>query len=167
MNKLKHSGLFWLWLSLLIIGADRVTKTWASSTLTYGEPQAVMPFFNFTLLHNTGAAFSLLAGAGGWQRWFFTGLALFVGAVLVLWLSRLPRQSWAVGTALACILGGALGNAWDRLQHGYVVDFIDLYYKQMHWPAFNIADSAITVGAVLLVLDALLHQGPDEKSGAG
>lgn len=167
LNKFKYTGLFWTWLSLLVIVLDRVTKIWASASLTRGEPQAVWPFFNLTLMHNPGAAFSFLADAGGWQRWLFTALALIVSVVLMAWMIRLSRNNILLGMGLASILGGALGNVWDRLQHGYVVDFIDLYYQGWHWPAFNIADSAITIGAFLLILDALLHHDKPEAAREG
>lgn len=156
--KKKNNALPWLWLSGLVIALDFLTKRWAETALNYNDPVAVMPFFNFTLLHNTGAAFSFLAQSGGWQRWLFTVLALLVSMVLVIWLYRLPRcYSW-LGSALGLILGGAIGNLADRVRLGYVVDFIDIYYRHWHWPAFNLADSAISIGAVMLIIDALwLH----------
>ncbi|HLA74547.1 MAG TPA: signal peptidase II [Gammaproteobacteria bacterium] len=144
----------WLWLSVLVIVLDQLTKYWASQALQLHEPVAVLPFFNFTLMHNTGAAFSFLNQAGGWQRWFFITIALIVSTVIVLWIRRLPATERWMALALSLIAGGALGNVWDRIQHGYVVDFIDLYYQNWHWPAFNVADSAITVGAVMLVLES-------------
>ncbi len=156
--------LKWLWLSVLVIALDQLTKLWASSGLTYAEPVAVIPFFNLTLMHNTGAAFSFLSSAGGWQRWFFTVVALFVSVVIVLWLRRLEAAQRWLAAALALILGGALGNVWDRLVHGYVVDFLDFYYAQWHWPAFNIADSAIFIGAVMLLIDAFFGE---RKANAG
>jgi signal peptidase II len=137
-----------------VIILDQLTKIWATQTLTFNQPIAVLPFFNLTLLHNTGAAFSFLANAGGWQRWFFTILAIGVSFVLVLWLARLKSNQYGLASALALILGGALGNVIDRLNYGYVIDFLDFYYKTWHWPAFNIADSAITIGAAILIVDA-------------
>jgi signal peptidase II len=137
-----------------VIILDQLTKIWATQTLTFNQPIAILPFFNFTLLHNTGAAFSFLANAGGWQRWFFTILAIGVSFVLVLWLARLKSNQYGLASALALILGGALGNVIDRLNYGYVIDFLDFYYKTWHWPAFNIADSAITIGAAILIVDA-------------
>lgn len=151
---LKSNSLKWLWLSLFVIILDQLTKIWATQTLTFNQPIAVLPFFNLTLLHNTGAAFSFLANAGGWQRWFFTILALGVSFVLVLWLARLKSNQYGLASALALILGGALGNVIDRLNYGYVIDFLDFYYNNWHWPAFNIADSAITIGAAILIVDA-------------
>ena len=145
----------WLWLSFLVVGLDQWSKSLASAHLNYGIPQPVLPGFNLTLVHNTGAAFSLLRDAGGWQRVFFIVLALAISTVLVIWLRRLPPgQRWLPAT-LALILGGALGNLWDRMWLGYVVDFLDMYVGQWHWPAFNLADSAITIGAVMLIVDAL------------
>ncbi len=147
--------LKWLWVSVVVIGLDQLTKLWASSALDYAVPVAVIPYFNLTLLHNTGAAFSFLSEAGGWQRWFFALMALAVSTVILLWLKRLPSTKVWLAVALALVLGGALGNVWDRIYLGYVVDFIDLYYQGWHWPAFNIADSAISVGAVMLIIDSL------------
>jgi signal peptidase II len=146
--------LKWLWLSLLVILLDQGTKYLAVNELQLYEPVAVLPFFNFTLAYNSGAAFSFLADAGGWQRWFFVALALAISAGLVVWLYRLRANVWGEAVAITLILGGALGNVIDRLWHGHVIDFIDVYYQNWHWPAFNVADSAITVGAVLLVLQS-------------
>ncbi len=146
--------LKWLWVSALVIVLDQLTKLWAGTSLNYAEPVAVLPSFNVTLLHNTGAAFSFLSQAGGWQRWFFAVIAVVISAVLLVWLKRLkPEQRW-LAIALALVLGGALGNVWDRITLGYVIDFIDVYYQSWHWPAFNIADSAIFVGAVMLIIDS-------------
>lgn len=147
--------LKWVWVSALVIVLDQLTKLWASSALAYAEPLPVLPFFNLTLMHNTGAAFSFLSQAGGWQRWFFAVVAVLISSVLLLWLKRLkPEQRW-LAVALTLVLGGALGNVWDRLYLGHVIDFIDIYYRQWHWPAFNIADSAIFVGAAMLIIDGL------------
>lgn len=147
--------LKWSWLSLLVIVLDQLTKLWAGSALNYGEPVAVVPFVNLTLLHNTGAAFSFLSEAGGWQRWFFALVALVISAVILVWMRRLPTAKVWLAVSLALVLGGALGNVWDRIYLGYVVDFIDVYYQDWHWPAFNLADSAISVGAVMLIIDSL------------
>ena len=156
--------LKWLWLSIVVIVLDQLTKQLASSYLSYQQPLQVMPFFDLTLTHNRGAAFSFLSSAGGWQRWFFTAMAMFVSIAIILWMKRLePNQKW-LAAALALVLGGAIGNVWDRLTLGYVVDFIDIYYKQWHWPAFNVADSAICVGAIMLVIDALYFSRKDNSS---
>lgn len=159
----KH-GMKWLWLSGVIVVLDRMTKIVVSDTLQLHQPMPILPSFNFTLTHNTGAAFSLLHQAGGWQRWFFVAIAIAVSAAIVLWLYRTPQGRAIFAAALASILGGALGNLWDRLQWGYVIDFIDVYYAQWHWPAFNIADSAITIGALLLLVDAFLGQGSEDAN---
>jgi len=145
----------WLWLSVLVIVLDQATKFLAETFLTMHEPVPVLPSFNLMLTYNTGAAFSFLAGAGGWQRWFFLSLGTAVSIGLIVWLQRLkPGEKW-LAAALALILGGAVGNLIDRAWLGQVIDFIQLYYDRWYWPAFNIADSAITVGAVLLVLESL------------
>ncbi len=151
--------LKWLWLSVLVIALDQITKYMASTLLVYYKPVAVMPLFNFTLMHNTGAAFSFLNSAGGWQRWFFTFIALGVSVFLVLWLKRLTIQEKLQAVSLTLILGGALGNVIDRIRLGYVVDFLDFYYDKWHFPAFNIADSAITIGAVLIIYDSVFGAG--------
>lgn len=147
--------LKWLWLSVAVIALDQITKALASAHLVLEVPVPLLPFFNLTLMHNSGAAFSFLSSAGGWQRWFFVVIALAVSVALIWWLRQLQRSQLCLALALALVLGGALGNVWDRIMLGYVVDFVDLYYGSRHWPAFNVADAAITVGAVLLLLDAL------------
>ena len=147
----------WIWyaVSLLVIAADQASKAWVSANFVYGDPWVITDFFNLTLLHNTGAAFSFLSDAGGWQRWMFTGIAALVSLGLVWWIARLRDGKPLEALALALILGGALGNLFDRVTLGYVVDFIVVHYRQYHWPAFNLADSAICVGAALLILDSL------------
>ena len=148
------TGRWFLWLGLagIIVTLDQWTKHLAGQQLVLHEPVAVLPFFNLTLTYNTGAAFSFLSDAGGWQRWVLSALAFIVSVVIAIWLRGIPRgQIWLPG-ALALVLGGAVGNLWDRLMLGVVVDFIDIYYGQWHWPAFNVADSAISVGAVMLML---------------
>ena len=145
----------WLLLSALIIALDWQTKQLASEALVLYRPQEVFSWLNMTLAHNYGAAFSFLSDAGGWQRWRFSILAAVVSLVLLVWLLRLPRSEWPTAVSLALIIGGAIGNLIDRVQLGYVVDFIDVYYKDWHYPAFNVADSAITVGVVVLLLDGL------------
>jgi signal peptidase II len=147
--------LKWSWVALLVIILDQFTKQLASSYLNYAEPLAVMPFFNLTLVHNTGAAFSFLSQAGGWQRWFFAAIALLVSAGILLWLKRLSADKVWEALALALVLGGALGNVWDRIVLGHVVDFLDFYYGSWHWPAFNVADISIFIGAALLIIDSL------------
>lgn len=154
----EKGALWWLWLSLIIILLDQVTKFLANTFLSFGVPVPIFPSFNFTLLHNTGAAFSLLAHAGGWQRWFLTLLAIIVSGIITFWLSQLKTSQYWLACALALILGGAIGNVVDRILYGYVIDFIDIYYQSWHWPAFNVADSAISVGAVMLAIDAFLME---------
>lgn len=162
-----RSMLRWLWLSAVVIMLDQATKYLAGSLLDYGVPVPVLPFFNLTLVHNPGAAFSFLAGASGWQRWFFIGIALVVSVFIVGWVKRLsPRENW-LAAALALILGGAIGNVIDRVMYGYVVDFIDLYYGAWHWPAFNIADSAITVGVAIMLIDSLLFSRETTSGAVG
>jgi signal peptidase II len=146
--------LKWLNLSALVIIFDQLSKWWMSSWLDLYETVAVVPYFNLTLAHNYGAAFSFLASAGGWQRWFFTILAIVVSIVLTVWMKRLKANAKLEAISLALILGGAIGNVIDRVAHGYVIDFLDVYVGSYHWPAFNIADSAICVGAVLLIFDS-------------
>ncbi|MCU0937357.1 MAG: signal peptidase II [Gammaproteobacteria bacterium] len=148
----------WLWLSAFVVALDQLTKWLASALLTLHDPLPVAPFFNLTLTHNPGAAFSFLSQAGGWQRWFFAAVALGVSVAVVLWMRRVPRGEWWVSAGLALVLGGAVGNLLDRLVLGYVVDFVDLYYGTWHWPAFNVADSAITAGVAVLLIDALRGQ---------
>jgi signal peptidase II len=144
----------WLWLSVAIVVLDQATKFLVTRFFELYERVEVLPVLDFTLLHNRGAAFSMLAGASGWQRWFFIGLALAVSVALVVWIWRAPRGDKLLPFALALILGGAVGNLIDRIVHGYVVDFIHVHWGASYFPAFNVADSAITVGAVLLLLDA-------------
>lgn len=155
LERAKLKNLFWLGLSLIVIVLDLYTKHLAVSHLQLYKPIAVTPFFNFTLAYNTGAAFSMLSQAGGWQQWFLGGVALIVSAVILVWLYQLPSRQKLVAIALSLVLGGAIGNLYDRIVLGYVVDFIDIYVKHWHWPAFNIADSAITLGAVLLAISVL------------
>jgi signal peptidase II len=144
----------WLVLSAAVAAADLATKAWVSSAFRAGEVHVVAPFLNLVLWHNPGAAFSFLAGAGGWQRWFFVGVTLVVAAVLLAML-RKSGGNRLLAAALALVLGGAAGNLWDRLTLGHVVDFIQLHAAGYYWPAFNVADSAITVGVVLILWDGL------------
>jgi signal peptidase II len=143
-------------LSLLVIAADQATKLWVLAALQPREVIPVGPAFNLTLVFNEGAAFSFLAGAGGWQRWFFVGVAVAVSTVLIVWLWRLKPEERLTAAGLSLVAGGALGNLIDRLAYGRVVDFLDFYWRAWHWPAFNVADSAITVGVGLLLLEAFL-----------
>ena len=155
----------WLLLSAVIVVLDLWTKQLASASLELYRPVELTSWLNMTLAHNYGAAFSFLSDAGGWQRWFFTILASIVTLVLLVWLLRLPRSEKLTALALALVIGGALGNLIDRINHGYVVDFIDVYYGTSHWPAFNVADSTITSGVALLLIDAVLQSWAAHKAG--
>ena len=149
----------WCWgVSGSVIALDQLTKFLAERLLVMHQPVPVLPSFNWMLTYNPGAAFSFLAGAGGWQRWFFLVLGSLVSIALIVWLTRLRPEEKRLALALALILGGAIGNLIDRAWLGQVIDFIQLYYDRWYWPAFNIADSAITIGAALLVLDSLLGE---------
>ncbi len=156
--------LRWLWLSLAVIGLDQFTKQLIESSFAFRESLEVLPFFNLTLVYNQGAAFSFLSDQGGWQRWFFVVLALVVVLVLVLWIKRLRREERLIAVALSLVVGGAVGNLIDRVLYGHVIDFLDFYYGQWHWPAFNVADSAITIGVVLMLLEAFLFRPEDAGS---
>lgn len=150
-----------LWgVALIVMVLDQATKMWAQANFVYAESSPVTSFFYFTLRFNEGAAFSFLAGAGGWQRWIFTAIASVVSVVLMIWIARIHRQPGKrlEALALALILGGAVGNLYDRIALGHVVDFIVLHYQEHEWPAFNIADSGICVGAALLILDMIKGQ---------
>ena len=157
----KSNALPWLGLSVLVILLDQLSKLWAVEALPMGVPHAVIPgFLNWTLTFNRGAAFSFLSASGGWQRWFFVVLAIVISVVLVLWLARLARRDWRNAMPLALIIGGALGNVVDRLRAARVTDFIQVYFHQWSYPVFNLADSAITVGAVLLIAFGLFGGKP-------
>lgn len=160
----KTSVWKWYGLAVLVIALDQLTKNWVSANFTYGQPLVITDFFNLTLLHNKGAAFSFLSDAGGWQRWFFGVIAAAVSVVLVVWMARVESAQRWVLTALALVLGGAIGNLYDRVVLGYVVDFIVVHYQHHYWPAFNIADSAICVGAGMLIIDSFRSPKGDELS---
>lgn len=148
----------WLAVAGAVIAADLATKAWITAAFRYGEVREVTPFFNLVLAHNTGAAFSFLAGAGGWQRWFFTAIAVAISAgILIVLRGHAGNRLFAA--ALALVLGGALGNLHDRVSLGYVVDFVQLHAAGYYWPAFNVADSAICVGVGLLLWDGLRSGG--------
>ncbi|RYX93547.1 MAG: lipoprotein signal peptidase [Comamonadaceae bacterium] len=146
----------WLGLALILLIADQFTKVLILGYYRLGDSTYVTSFFNVVRAHNTGAAFSFLADAAGWQRWFFTGIGV-AAALFILWMLRSHSGQKLFAFALACILGGAVGNVIDRTMHGYVVDFLDFHYGNWHFPAFNVADSAITIGAICLILDELLR----------
>jgi len=162
------TAVYWLWLSLAVLAADQATKWIVTRQFELYESVAVNPYLDLTLLHNTGAAFSFLADAGGWQRWLFIGLGIVVSIVILFWLRQLPArgQSWlAIGLSL--VMGGALGNVIDRVHYGYVIDFIHVHYEDAYFPAFNLADSAITVGAACLIIDALFFSGREDAGEQG
>ncbi len=151
--------------AIIAIILDQATKLYAVEKLELHQPIPVMPSFNFTLMYNEGAAFSFLSDAGGWQRWFFSALAFAVSIFLIVWIARLDsREKWT-SLSLSLILGGAIGNLIDRLAYGYVVDFVQWYYDRFYWPAFNIADAAITVGTVLLLSISVFQK--DETHSLG
>jgi signal peptidase II len=152
------TGLRWLWISVIVIAFDRITKMVAQKYLVFHEALAVMPSLNFTLSYNRGSAFSFLDTAQGWQVWMFAGVAIIVSVGILVWLYRIAATQKWLGVALAFIVGGALGNLWDRFSYGHVIDFIDVYAGRFHWPVFNIADSAICVGAVMLFCDAIFRK---------
>ncbi len=148
--------LQWLGLAFIILLVDQFTKVLIVGYYHLGDSTYVTSFFNVVRVHNAGAAFSFLAGASGWQRWFFTVLGL-VAAIVIVWMLRSHPGQKLFSFAMACILGGAIGNVIDRMMYGYVVDFLDFHWRGMHFPAFNVADSAISIGAACLILDELLR----------
>ncbi len=153
--ELQKARLKWLWLAVLVIALDFISKQVAEHFLTYAQPVYVLPVFDLTLLYNKGAAFSFLANESGWQRWFFTAIAIGTSLALTAWLMTLKASEKWIAAALVLIIGGALGNLYDRLVYGHVVDFIHLHWGPHYFPAFNIADSAITLGAGMLIIDSL------------
>jgi signal peptidase II len=155
-SKSSGSLLPWLALALIILIADQFTKTLILGYYRLGDSTMVTSFFNIVRAHNTGAAFSFLAGASGWQRWLFTGIGM-AATVLILWMLKSHAGQKMFSFALACILGGAVGNVVDRLLHGYVVDFLDFHWAGWHFPAFNVADAGISIGAACLILDEILR----------
>ncbi len=131
--------------------------------MAYQESIDILPFFNFTYVHNYGAAFSFLSDSGGWQRWFFSLIAVSISVLLVWWLKRLPASNKVLCSAYALVLAGAIGNLYDRIAYGYVIDFLHVYYEKWHFPVFNIADCAICIGAALLLFDAFTGESPKEQ----
>jgi signal peptidase II len=152
------SGLRWLWISVLVLILDRVTKAAVLKHLTAYTAVPVMPSFNLTLQYNTGSAFSFLDNASGWQIWMFGGIAIAVSLAILVWLKRISASQKWLSIALTLVIGGAIGNLWDRFSYGHVIDFIDLYVGHWHWPVFNIADSAICIGAFMLLWDGLARK---------
>jgi signal peptidase II len=147
--------LIWLLLSLVVIVLDQLSKYWVDHAMQLYQSIELLPGLQLTYVRNTGAAFSFLSQAGGWQRWFFIGLGISASGLIGWWLYRLERCRQIEAMSWALVLGGALGNVIDRVLYGYVIDFLDVYYQDWHWPAFNVADSAISLGVVLLLIDSL------------
>nr|WP_317200142.1 signal peptidase II [uncultured Psychrobacter sp.] len=154
-------AFMWYLLSLIVLVIDQFTKWLAETNLTFHEPVPVIePFLNWTLAYNYGAAFSFLADAGGWQKWFFSGLALIISIFLIVYLVKAPRNAKLLSLGLALVLGGAIGNLIDRLLHGHVIDFIHVHNADVwHYPIFNIADIGISVGVAIIVIDMLFFEG--------
>lgn len=157
------TALKWLWLTLLFLVVDQVTKHWVAGTFDLYESVAVMPYFNLTYVHNEGAAFSFLADQGGWQRWFFAAIATAACVLFTYWMAKTPASNKVLGVGFALMLSGAMGNLIDRVLLGYVIDFLDFYIGNSHWPAFNIADSVIFVGAALMIYDSFTSGSEDSK----
>ncbi|MFT6300415.1 MAG: signal peptidase II [Saprospiraceae bacterium] len=146
----------WYTLSVSVAIIDQLAKYAVTQKFLYGAHENIFPGLNLLLVHNRGAAFSFLSDAGGWQRWVFLAISLVASIVLVAWLYRLKTAQFFLSLSLALILGGAIGNLYDRIFLGYVIDFVDVYYKNYHWPVFNVADASITLGAVFLLLESLM-----------
>ncbi len=165
MKKLfSDTGLRWLWLTLLCLIIDQVSKHWVAGTFDYQETFVVLPFFNLFYIHNEGAAFSFLADQGGWQRWFFTAIASIASIVFLVWMAKTPKTQRLLSIAFALILSGAVGNLIDRALFGYVIDFLDFHWADFHFAAFNIADSAIFIGAALMIFESLTNKETDDNS---
>lgn len=156
----------WFLVSFAVIIVDQLTKLAASLRLVYAQPVEILPVFDLTLLHNTGAAWSFLSDAGGWQRWLFISIAIGVSSWMAWWLAKLERNQQWLAASLALILGGAIGNVVDRIALGYVVDFISVHWQGHYFPAFNIADCAITVGAIMMAIDAFILEGRREAAAS-
>ncbi|KRS20860.1 lipoprotein signal peptidase [Alishewanella sp. WH16-1] len=163
MQLFNNTAWRWWWLILLLIGLDQLTKQLVHQNMALYDSIELLPFFNLTYVRNYGAAFSFLSDAGGWQRWFFTVLAVVISTVIAVWMSRLPRQQIKLGLALSLVFAGAIGNLIDRSIYGYVIDFFHLYYQTWHYPAFNIADSAICIGAALIIWDSFSSDSEAKK----
>lgn len=165
-QKIQLSGLWWLWLTGIAVLLDQVTKLWVIEQIPYASRIVILPFFNLTHVHNYGAAFSFLSDAGGWQRIFLTVIAVMISMLLLWWMRQTPKTNIVLSISYALILGGAIGNVIDRVAYGYVVDFLHFYYQTWHFPAFNVADSAICLGAFLLLYDAFTSKEPSDVAGA-
>jgi signal peptidase II len=153
-----QTGMRFLWLSVLGLVLDQLTKNWILDNIEVYQSIQITSFFNITHVYNYGAAFSFLSEAGGWQRWFFTIIAFGVSGLILWWLKQTTKEQVILPVAFCLILGGALGNAYDRLIHGYVIDFLVVYYEDWYWPAFNVADSSIFLGATLLIVEMFINK---------
>lgn len=162
LDLFKNTGLRFIWISVLAFVLDQLTKQLVIAKMELYQSIQLTGFFNLTYVHNYGAAFSILYDAGGWQRYFLSTIAILVSIVIVWWLRQATKQQVILPVAFAFILGGALGNVFDRMVYGYVIDFLDFYIGSYHWPAFNIADSVIFIGAVLLIIDMIKNKEDKE-----
>lgn len=160
----KESGLAWLWLAVIFVIIDQVSKQWVVSVFDYRESITIMPYFNFTYVHNPGAAFSFLADQPGWQRWFFTAVSSIASIIFLVWMSKIPKMNKLLGIGVALMLSGAVGNLIDRALFGYVIDFIDVIILGYNYPVFNIADSAIFVGAGLMIIESFINKKDNESN---
>lgn len=158
LHKMKIKNLKWMFISLIIIVLDQLSKVLVLTHLAYEEPLRLLPILNLTLTNNPGAAFSFLKNAGGWQRWFFILLAIAVSVYIIVWLMRVEKKEPIIKLGLSLVLGGALGNLIDRVRYAFVIDFIQVHYSSWYFPDFNLADSAITVGAIL-IMGCLIFRG--------
>ncbi|MFP1786469.1 signal peptidase II [Lonsdalea quercina] len=163
-HSMKSTGLRWLWLALVVLVVDLGSKQWVMAHFQLGESLPLIPFFNLTYAHNPGAAFSFLADKDGWQRWFFAVIALAITAALLVLMYRSSASQKLNNIAYAMIIGGAVGNLTDRLVHGYVIDFVDFYINDWHYPIFNIADAGICIGALLIVLEGFFVSSEKKKA---
>ncbi len=165
MNKLfTETGFKWLWITIVFLILDQVTKQLVVGSFSLGESLNILPFFDLRYVQNPGAAFSFLADQDGWQRWFFTAIATIASVIFLVWLAKTPKSNPLLSVALAFMLSGALGNLIDRALFGYVIDFLDFHISGKHWPAFNIADSAIFIGAALMIFDSFKNGDSEKKA---
>jgi len=158
----KRTGLRWIWLTIICLIADQVTKQWVVGSMDLHQSINILSFFNLTYVQNPGAAFSFLADQSGWQRWFFAVIAAVASVIFVVWLAKTPKEHTLLSIAFALMLSGALGNLIDRVLFGYVIDFLDFYIGSYRWPAFNVADSMIFIGAAFMILDSFKGQSTDK-----
>ncbi|TPH19239.1 signal peptidase II [Litorilituus lipolyticus] len=159
-----ETGLKWLWLTILCLLLDQISKQWVANSFDLYESVNLLPFFSFTYVHNPGAAFSFLADQGGWQRWLFTAIAVVACIIFTVWLAKTPKQQVLLSLALSLMLSGALGNLIDRVLFGYVIDFLDFHWAGYRFPAFNLADSAIFIGAALMILDSFKQESDNKNT---